>query len=278
MEAGMGTESFAGKVETSFRIIERGRVACHPATTWNESQPHADPFTRLYFVDRGQGKVIYDGRAVLLRPGHYYLFPSDRPIQHTPSPGLGQYYLHFIAYVQGTLPLFDVVRWHPEQKVSDPAEARGRMEVLLAAPLSISDTLEQEAILRWIVAGFVREYRDTLQGQVDRVGRFGPVLEYMHQHLSSSISIGTLARLASLHPNYFSNSFTASLGVSPTEYMLRKRIERAQLLLWGTGDSIKEVASRVGYENTAYFCRLFKRRTGMTPSTYRAQRVGMLGS
>jgi AraC-like DNA-binding protein len=146
------------------------------------------------------------------------------------------------------------------------------MNRLIASPQTPAALLEQQATLQWLVAGFMKSFREDLQARMDQIRRFGPVVEYIHQHLDAPIAIPTLARLASLHPNYFSNLFTASFGESPREYILNKRIERAQLLLWQTERPLKQIADAVGYDNVPYFCRLFKQRTGLTPGTYRSQR------
>jgi AraC-like DNA-binding protein len=60
-------------------------------------------------------------------------------------------------------------------------------------------------------------------------------------------------------------------GLTPHEFVLATRLERAQFLLAETTASVAEVAVQVGYDDPAYFSRLFHRRVGMAPSAFRAQ-------
>ena len=66
--------------------------------------------------------------------------------------------------------------------------------------------------------------------------------------------------------------FHERYGVSPQEYLLSARIDRAKELLKNKDESIKSVALSVGIENSLYFSRLFKKKTGVTPTEF-AKRV-----
>ncbi|NQU43735.1 helix-turn-helix transcriptional regulator [bacterium] len=63
--------------------------------------------------------------------------------------------------------------------------------------------------------------------------------------------------------------FRETYGISPVEYMNAIRIERARLFLRDTDLSISEAAYRVGFSSAAYFSRLFKRLTGLSPREFR---------
>ncbi len=240
---------------------------------WRDSGPHADPFSRLYYIDGGKGTVEYAGRTYRLRAGRYYMFPAHYPILHRPSPGLVQYYVHFTAHIPGALSLFDVTRWVCELPAPDREAAREGMRLMMSSPSGPGDVLRVQAELQVTVARFLRGMVEVLPEGAGGVRRFGAVVEYIHQNLKEGMSVGELARIASLHPNYFSNLFTETFGVSPREYIMRKRMERAQLLLWQTDQPVKLIADEVGCDGAAYFCRIFKKRIGMTPREYRRQRL-----
>ena len=82
--------------------------------------------------------------------------------------------------------------------------------------------------------------------------------------------LADLARTAGLHPTYFSDQFKKIVGVRPLEYLMRRRIERAQYLLLTSHASVKEIASAVGISDPAYFSRVFTRLCRVAPSEYRA--------
>jgi YesN/AraC family two-component response regulator len=59
----------------------------------------------------------------------------------------------------------------------------------------------------------------------------------------------------------------------PNKYIQSKRIERAKLLLLSTNNSLKQIAEKVGLDNSSYFTRIFKNHTGKTPSVFREKRL-----
>lgn len=99
------------------------------------------------------------------------------------------------------------------------------------------------------------------------------VLDFLHEHLHTSISLAELARLAGLSSSQFSRQFKASTGQSPHQYHLQARITRAQhLLLTGTA-SLSVVALATGFVDQSHFTRVFKRVTGVTPHAWRQDRT-----
>ena len=84
------------------------------------------------------------------------------------------------------------------------------------------------------------------------------------------ITLADLARVVQLHPTYFSDQFKKVVGVRPLDYLMRRRMERAQYLLLTTRSSVKEIADSVGIPDPAYFSRVFTRLCRVTPSVYRA--------
>ena len=83
-------------------------------------------------------------------------------------------------------------------------------------------------------------------------------------------SIDELADAARMSPSHFIRAFGRTTGVTPHQYVLTHRIERAMGLLAEPGRSIAEVADGVGYGSPSHFVASFKRRLGMTPGAYRA--------
>ncbi|MGD1946437.1 MAG: helix-turn-helix domain-containing protein [Croceivirga sp.] len=64
-------------------------------------------------------------------------------------------------------------------------------------------------------------------------------------------------------------------GVRPNRFIQMKRIERAQLLLLTTNDTLEVIAEKVGLNNFSYFSRIFKKITGITPGKYRKNQMNI---
>ncbi|SHO48315.1 response regulator transcription factor [Anaerocolumna xylanovorans] len=97
----------------------------------------------------------------------------------------------------------------------------------------------------------------------------GKAKEYIKRNYVNEITVKELAGHFSVNPNYFSTIFKQETGVTLTNYLKDTRIEKACDLLRNTHSSIHEIAQIVGYEDTQYFYRVFKKTLGITPLEYR---------
>ena len=94
-------------------------------------------------------------------------------------------------------------------------------------------------------------------------------LRIIDYNYTSPITINQIAERLSLNSSYFSRIFTEQTGMSPKQYILNKRMERAKELLKETDISVYEIAYSVGYEDQLYFSRIFKKHIGMPPLEFR---------
>jgi signal transduction histidine kinase/AraC-like DNA-binding protein/ABC-type sugar transport system substrate-binding protein len=92
---------------------------------------------------------------------------------------------------------------------------------------------------------------------------------YMQQHFARDISRQEIAGAVGISQNYLSRIFQHELGISPWEYLSRYRIRQAQNLLRDTTDSITDVSAQDGFEDPAYFSRVFRKQIGHSPQHYR---------
>lgn len=93
--------------------------------------------------------------------------------------------------------------------------------------------------------------------------------EFIEENLGSDLSLSSLAALAGLSRFHFSRAFKASTGETPYQHVLRRRMERARLLLAAGEMPIDEIASRLGFQDSAYFQRTFKSWVGMSVKEFR---------
>ncbi|MEK3882795.1 response regulator [Paenibacillus sp. PL2-23] len=94
-------------------------------------------------------------------------------------------------------------------------------------------------------------------------------IRYIEEHLGEPLSMKEAAEQLHMNASYFSVLFKEQTGLSFTEYVTRRRIQRAKELLGGTGLSIGEIAERVGYQTDKYFVKVFRTLEGMSPGQYR---------
>lgn len=96
--------------------------------------------------------------------------------------------------------------------------------------------------------------------------------DYIDARLSSAVSLQALAGLVGMGVFRFARAFKQSVGLSPHQYLLRRRIERARSLLGAGGSSLAETALRCGFSSQSHFTDAFHRLVGVTPGAYRDAR------
>ncbi|OGS21506.1 MAG: hypothetical protein A3J83_05850 [Elusimicrobia bacterium RIFOXYA2_FULL_40_6] len=94
-------------------------------------------------------------------------------------------------------------------------------------------------------------------------------IEFIETNFTKNITRDDVSRQVYLNPAYFSRLFHEITGKSFTDHLIEMRLNKAKLLMRNPLISIKEAAFRVGFENQYYFSRLFKKKEGSTPKTYR---------
>ncbi len=102
----------------------------------------------------------------------------------------------------------------------------------------------------------------------------GKAKRYINQHLSEDLSVANIAEILYVSPNYFSRLFKRVTGQGCNEYIVRKRIEKACVLLETTNFNTGKIAGMVGYNDTNYFSMTFKKHCGESPTRYRSMRRG----
>lgn len=94
-------------------------------------------------------------------------------------------------------------------------------------------------------------------------------VHYMAENLQRPLTLGQLAAVASWSPPHYSMVFRRQLNLSPIEYLLRLKIQRACERLRTTDSRVSDIAREIGFTDPFYFSRLFRRRVGSSPRVYR---------
>lgn len=115
--------------------------------------------------------------------------------------------------------------------------------------------------------------RDLMRFARESAGNVGDSLQrarhFIQKRYAEEISLQDVAEAVSMNPSYLSHLLKKKTGMNYTEYLIHLRIRKARELMRNTDDKVYEISEQVGYPNTFYFTRLFKRETGCSPSEYR---------
>ena len=256
----------------------------------------SSPFARIYYVKKGQAIFHLPTGDLTARPGHLYLIPNYMPHSYECEPGLGVYYMYVFQRIHRQTDIFDLYEFPHE------VPANMATETLLEGfcgffpqmhlPIHDANAFDNHSTfhdyvqkhmqldlykrmqlhgLEAIVFSFFMKYGRPRAEVTDP--RIAHLVEYIQQHLAEPISIETLADHACLTKSYLIRSFRNTLGQTPLQYILQKKVQKAQTMLLGSDLSVTEVARAVGFQDTSYFIRLFRKNLGITPQEYRKRLI-----
>ena len=256
------------------------------------------PFIRLYYITEGSAMVYHSNEAIELKPGHIYIIPSYTFGRYKCDEYHEQYYISCLEEIKNGYSIFNFSSFIYESKANamdlyyfkrllelnpnrqlennNPKVYDNRPTLMdfekRNEELSPSAYMETHAILEILISRFIKDMNS--QSTKSNVKKeFGMVLNYIHENLHENLTVKQLADFCHLNTDYFSRVFHENFGMRPNKYIQSKRIERAQLLLLSTNNSLKQIAEKVGLENLSYFNRIFKSHTGVTPGIFREERL-----
>jgi AraC family transcriptional regulator len=99
------------------------------------------------------------------------------------------------------------------------------------------------------------------------------VMEFIQANLSQPLTLEALAHQTGFSPYHFARLFRCTLGESPHQYVVRRRIAHAQHLLAQTSAPLAQIAIASGFADQSHFAQVFRRYLGLTPSAYRRDRA-----
>ena len=95
------------------------------------------------------------------------------------------------------------------------------------------------------------------------------VITYIQEHYTEHITLHELSRISDRNPQYISAVFSKTCGMTINAYIASLRVEAAKQLLRTSSLSISKIAAQIGYQDTKYFSRIFRKATGISPTEFR---------
>jgi AraC family transcriptional regulator len=251
------------------------------------SELHAPPLThhRLLLVTRPPEELhlLYDGvkRHVPPPAGSFMLVPAGRPSLWRWSGSFHSLHIYLepelVARVGAEEFGLDPARLTvPSLDALDLPHLRAAMSAVDAelATGGAGGKLAAESLANVLAVHLIRHVSAPRQptrrpdGTLPRA-KLRAVVEYIEEHLDAGPTLEQMAAIARLSPNYFAWQFNRATGLPPHQYVIMRRVERAQQLLRNGDLSLAEIAARAGFSDQSVFCRHFKRLVGVTPGRFK---------
>ncbi len=133
------------------------------------------------------------------------------------------------------------------------------------------DPLYGDSLGMAIAAHLVRRYRTTAGAAREPEGGLSPrqlkrVVEHIEAHVDRRLVLAELAQVAGVSGSHFKALFKRSTGLPVHQYVVRRRVERARLLLQDRAATVADVAAQTGFANQSHLARWMRRVAGVTPT------------
>lgn len=263
---------------------------------------HGHDFVELiYVVDDGDGQHIFEGESYdlktndvfIINPGesHTYKIQSGKQIEIINCLFLPNLIKDTWLMELGVSQSMDYYYIHPfldsEDRFHHRLNLQGEDTIRVLSLLrSMSKEFERKgpgfsALIRLQLVELLillsrnfkeREAKiDTLSYSSERNMLIRRICGYLERHFDQKISVSTLCDLFNISSRHLNRLFKQETGLTIIEMVHKIRIEKAKLLLSASEDKVVTVATKVGYDDPAFFSRLFRRNVGCSPGQYRTR-------
>ena len=230
----------------------------------------------LFYCVQGKGYYTLDGHTFTLNPNQYVIVPAtDKPLVYwsdTEDPW-SIYWVHFTSdALQAFNRAYHIVRVHGTQFI--PHNEKGiriweEMYENLSRGYSPENLMNTNLCLYHLIATFVFSQQQNQNSSSPEKAIIRETIDYMKNNLDKTIRIEDFADLNKYSVSHFSKLFRLTTGMSPIEYFIHLKMQKACQLLYTEDSRVKQIAALLGYDDPYYFSRLFKKYMNTSPETYR---------
>ena len=165
--------------------------------------------------------------------------------------------------------LFGSIGVTREKPIFTPANYKKLSEIIMEIyDMEHDCSMYSKCKAQSLLYGFFSELLCTEQNS-ERIDYAASAIRIMKYNYNNDLSIDDISEQLFVNHSYFSRVFKSKTGMSPKQYILNLRMDRAKELLKNTDYSVSEISASVGFKDALYFSRIFSKKEGISPSLYR---------
>lgn len=236
------------------------------------SAVHSHSVAEMLYILEGEGEIVVSGVHLKIQAGDFAVIPPH--LMHTEISSSDNPLEYYCLGISDISIGFDGDDFNPIMTLGN-----SRQNVLnLIRNIYREMQKQQKACELMAKSYFYNLLSILIRRRIVSVGldeekvirsNIADVKGYIDEHYAESFSLSGLADIAALSKFHLIRQFKSELGVSPVDYVLRKRVTEAKKLLSGTELSISDIAEAVGFSSGSYFSQRFRLATGMSPMSFR---------
>jgi len=228
-------------------------------------------YNKIYYVLSGEFFISVDGIEYIAKKGDLLLLPTNsiQTYHHISDDFATKYWFHFNMSCNEK-DLFSLINVPFVIKVDNHDYITNLFDTIIfkTSQATIPSVLRRKAAIFELIAYYIEKSK-TSGGRLIKDTKFSALLLYIEDNLNNEVTVNQLCEFCSMHPNYFIRYFKDHVGIPPMEYVNNLRIQKVKYLLETCEDTILNIALTSGFTSQYYLSRIFKSKTGFTPSQYR---------
>ncbi len=224
------------------------------------------PFSRLYYMKNGGGRIVVRGDVVNLQPNHIYLVPAGLKFSHYPDGIMEKLYFHFNIYGPDG---YDMLRNIGCVKCIPCDSAYIKEMYRLFHSEALSDSLMLKSHIFSDIAVLMQNENEQLPDTRQYSEWVWSAIKIINAHPSLKITGAYLARKLFVSESFLAKRFKSEAGLTIGDYIDQMILASAQKALIETDDTISFISDQYEFNDKYYFAKWFKKHTGETPTSYR---------
>lgn len=230
----------------------------------------------LSYNHAGSMKLRFHGKPYEIGPGSIFIY---RPFEEqyygqANSEPMANYWVHFTGYGAHEMLVNAGLSEKTFFSVGTRDEIAGLFERMITEVTDKRTGYELMAasLLLNIVSLITRQLdENSVESTGSSSMKIHESVKYIHKYYDRKITVAELAKMSLLSTNRYTNVFKQVTGMSPQQYIIQFRLQKACELMRHTSLNIRQISALTGFDDQLYFSRLFKKYEGMTPSEYSAR-------
>lgn len=248
-------------------LLNMGQQHCQDHIIRPEGYPHH----QVLYCTKGSGSLLLDGRKLCIPPNTAVFMPAGYPHEYYAEEDVWD--IHWV--VPAGYEADDMLR---QLGFSEPRVfSLENVKLLEHIFRKMHDAIRADSLFgNYRASGYLYDFLIELyrlSSVRDTSLSVSPALmkavDHINYNFSSQITMEELCSVSGVSKQHLCLLFRNTLNMRPMEYAAKRRIQEAKALLMGTDKSIEEISEEVGFGSESYFCKLFKRYEGMTPTSFR---------
>lgn len=229
------------------------------------------PCHQILYCTKGSGTLLLDGKKIRIAPYTAVFMPACYPHEYYPNESVWD--IHWVVLcgfaAEETLRHFGLTK----PSIFELKETKTLEHIFRKMHEAVrSDSVFGNYRASGYLYDFLIEFYRIISAKGTSAAPNSALMkavDYIGANYDRPISMDALCAVSGVSKQYLCTLFRNTLGARPMEYIAKRRIQAAKELLTGTDKTVEQIALEVGFCTASYFCKLFKRYEGISPTRFK---------